>query len=338
MEKQYARCPGARLRLLMYKEKILSVLRSSKTGFVSGEILALKMGISRTMVWKHIKCLEREGFGIEAVPSRGYRITNVPDLLRVSDIRHGLKTKIIGREIVLLPETVSTNIVAMEMASRGAAEGTVVLAETQTGGKGRLGRRWISPKGNLYLSIILRPELATHKAPLITLMGAVATASAVRSGSGLLAAIKWPNDILVSGKKVGGLLTEMSAEPDRIRHIVLGIGLNVNMALDQLPPDVRRLTTTLAAEAGTRQNRTDLLRQLLRDVEYWYRTFLQNDADVLYQWKALNATSGNRVAVSGQGETFSGIAQDIDAEGRLIVLLDDGTARTVAAGDVSILK
>ncbi len=279
----------------MYKEKILSLLRSSRTRFLSGEELGRKAGISRTMVWKHIKTLEREGFGIEAVPSQGYRIISVPDLLRQGDIKPGLKTKVIGREIHLFPEVASTNTLAMEMASTGAPEGTVVLAETQTGGKGRRGRTWISPKGNLYLSVILRPDIPLHKAPLITLMGAVAVASAMRRMCEVKAFIKWPNDILISGKKVCGLLTEMSAEQDRVRHIVLGIGIDVNMELAALPPDVRALTTTLAAETGVKIDRTALLRQLLRELDHWYRVFLTNERDVLKEWKTLNMTIGNRV-------------------------------------------
>ena len=214
----------------------------------------------------------------------------------------------------------------------------MVIAETQTGGKGRLGRKWISPKGNLYLSVILRPDIPIHKAPLITLTGAVAVASAIRTACGLEAGIKWPNDILISGKKVSGLLTEMSAEQDRIRHIVLGIGVDVNMELDELPPEVRSHTTTLAEEAGAKIDRTRLLQQVLRDLEHWYRKFLTNDADVLEEWKRLNTTIGNRVTVSGAGETLEGLAQGVDSDGRLIVRLDDGTIRTVAAGDVTIRK
>ncbi len=149
----------------MYKEKILNLLRSSCSGFISGEELARKCGISRTMVWKHIKSLEREGFGIEAVPSQGYRITSVPDILRPEDVRHGRGTKVIGKETHFFHEVASTNTLAMEMAADGAPEGTVVVAETQTNGKGRLGRKWISPKGNLYLSVVLRPNIPMHKAP-----------------------------------------------------------------------------------------------------------------------------------------------------------------------------
>jgi BirA family biotin operon repressor/biotin-[acetyl-CoA-carboxylase] ligase len=322
----------------MYKEKILNLLRSSKAGYVSGEELARKAGISRTMVWKHIESLRGSGFGIEAVPSQGYRITSIPDILRQGDIKPGLKTRVIGKEVHLLPSVASTNTLAMEMAAGGSPEGTVVIAETQTGGKGRLGRKWISPKGNLYLSVILRPDVPLQKAPLITLMGAVAVATTIRTTCGLEAGIKWPNDILVSGKKVSGLLTEMSAEQDRVRHIVLGIGVDVNMELETLPPEVRVLATTLAAASGKTIDRTALLRQLLRDLDRWYRIFLSNGQEVLREWKSLNLTIGNRVAVSGAGETLEGLARGIDEEGRLVVRLDDGTIRTVAAGDVSILK
>jgi BirA family biotin operon repressor/biotin-[acetyl-CoA-carboxylase] ligase len=290
------------------------------------------------MVWKHIRTLEREGYGIEAVPSQGYRIVSVPDLLREGDIKPGLKTRVIGREIRLFPEVASTNTVAMKMASDGAPEGTVVLAETQTGGKGRRGRKWISPKGNLYMSVVLRPDIPLYKSPVITLMGAVAVASAIRGIYGVKASIKWPNDILISGRKLCGLLTEMSAEQDRVRHIVLGIGVDANMEPEALPPDVREHTTTLAAETGGKIDRTALLRHLLRELDRWYGVFLANERDVLQEWEALNVTTGNRVAISGAGEVLEGVAQGIDGEGRLIVRLDDGTVRTVAAGDVTILK
>lgn len=262
----------------------------------------------------------------------------IPDVLLIDDIKRDLKTKVIGKEIHLFSEVPSTNTVAMEMAAKGAPEGTVVIAETQTSGKGRLGRTWISPRGNIYLSVILRPHFPTHKAPLVTLMGAVAAASAIRKQLDVPAGIKWPNDIFISGKKVGGLLTEMSAEPDRIRHIALGIGLDVNMALDELPPDIRPLTTTLAAEAGRTIDRVLLVRRLLTDLDRWYQIFLRNEGDVLKEWEMLNVTLGNRVVVSGLGETAEGLAQGIDNEGRLILKLDNGSLRLIAAGDVTILK
>lgn len=321
----------------MHKDKILKLLMSSK-GYVSGAELASKLTVSRTAIWKHIKTLEREGFDIEAVPSQGYRLRTMPDVLLKSDIERDLKTRIIGKDIRLLPEVVSTNTLGMEMAARGAPEGTVVIAERQTGGRGRLGRTWISPKGNVYLSVILRPDIPTHKAPLITLMGAVATASAIRKECEVPAAIKWPNDILFAGKKAAGLLTEMSAEPDRIKHIVLGIGIDVNMDLEEIPSDIRKLTTTLAAEAGGKIGRARLIQRLFTELERWYLLFLKNPAPVIEEWKSLNMTVGNRVAVSGGQETFEGIAQGIDNEGRLILKLGDGTLKHVAAGDVAVLK
>jgi len=322
----------------MNKDDILLALRSSRSGFVSGADLAASTGVSRTAVWKHIKKLEREGYLIEAIPSKGYRLTSSPDVMIVSDLKRGLKARTIGREIVHLTETASTNTLAMDLAHKGAADGTVVIAETQTGGKGRLGRAWTSPRGNLYLSVILRPAVPVHKAPLITLMGAVAVAAAIRENLGIPAGIKWPNDILIDGKKIAGLLTEMSAEPDRIRHIVLGIGVNVNMDVRELPPEVRKTATTLAAVTGTRVDRTALARTLLAGLEKWYQRFLKNEADVLDAWKELNVTLGNRVAVSGAGTMLEGLARGIDAEGRLIIRLDDGTLRPVTAGDVTIVK
>jgi BirA family biotin operon repressor/biotin-[acetyl-CoA-carboxylase] ligase len=322
----------------MYKHKILNLLRSSGTGFLSGEELARKCGISRTMVWKHVKTLEREGFGIEAVPSQGYRIISVPDTIRLDDLRRGVKTTVIGGDIQLLPTVASTNTRAMELASQGAPEGTVVIAETQTGGKGRLGRTWISPRGNLYLSVILRPDIPMHKAPLITLMGAVAVASSIRQSLGLSAGIKWPNDILIAGKKVSGLLTEMSAEQDCIRHVVLGIGVDVNMPLAELPPELRPLSTTLAAEAGRTIDRTEFARALLERLDQGYHAFLEAPSAVLSEWESLNVTISSRVRVSGARESLEGMAQGIDPEGRLIIKQDDGTVRTVAAGDVTIVK
>jgi BirA family biotin operon repressor/biotin-[acetyl-CoA-carboxylase] ligase len=322
----------------MKKDDVLRLLRSSRSGHVSGAVLAAAMGVSRTAVWKHIRTLEREGYAIEAVPSKGYRLTASPDVIVAGEVKQGLGTKTVGKEILHYAEVASTNTLAMDLAQKGAVDGTVVIAETQTGGKGRLGRTWTSPAGNLYVSVVLRPAVPVSKAPLITLMGAVAVASGVRRQCGLPAGIKWPNDILLSGKKVSGLLTEMSAEPDRIRHIVLGIGVNVNMDGRALQPDVRRMSTTLAAAMGRPVDRTALLRTLLAELDLWYHRFLQNDADVLAAWKELNVTLGHRVAVSGGGAKLEGLARSVDAEGRLILKLDDGTLRQVAAGDVTIVK
>ncbi len=322
----------------MKRDDILRLLLSAKTGYVSGARLAQKLNISRAAVWKHIKALELEGYEIEAVPSKGYRIMSIPDAINLRDLEAAVKTKVVGRKVHLLPEVESTNSAAAGMASAGAPEGTIVAAEVQTGGKGRLGRTWISPKGNLYLSVVLRPKIAPNKAPLITLMGAVAVVSAIRKQTAVHARIKWPNDIFAGERKVGGLLTEMSAEPDQVRHIVLGIGLNVNMDAASLPPAVASLATTLSAETGSPVNRTSLLAEIASELDRWYQTFLKNDAEVLRAWESMNMTIGRQVTVSSANETLQGTAEAIDHEGRLVIRTGDNALKAVAAGDVTIVK
>jgi BirA family biotin operon repressor/biotin-[acetyl-CoA-carboxylase] ligase len=320
----------------MLKHEILRLLRSATTGFCSGSELAAKLKVSRTAVWKHVRALAHEGYGIEAVPSQGYRLTSQPDILRMDDLQNLLTAKVIGRPVRYAAEVSSTNTLAMDLAHHGAAEGTVVVAERQTHGKGRLGRTWVSPGGNLYVSVILRPAVAVQKAPLATLMGAVAVASAVRERQGLAAGIKWPNDILLAGKKCCGLLTEMSSEPDRIKHIVLGIGVNVNMDLDALPPDVRQRSTSLAAVHGAPLDRTRLLADLLEQLDRWYACFLRSPGAVLDAWRRLNVTMGRSVSVRCREEAIEGVARDVDEDGRLIIAMPDGTERAVASGEVTL--
>lgn len=320
------------------QERVAAFLRSRRDAFTSGAEIGGSLGISRSAVWKHIKALERDGYVLEAAPSRGYRLLSAPDRLTPDGLAGAGGKRLIGRSIELHRETDSTNTLAMAAAARGAAEGTVVLAETQRAGRGRLGRSWCSPPGNVYLSVVLRPPVPVVRAPLITLMGAVAVASAVRRLPGLAAAIKWPNDIFLSGKKTAGLLTEMSAEPDRIRHIALGIGVNVNMPASALPPEVRATATSLSDEAGGPIDRTLFVRTLLEELDRWYRVFLTAPGDVLREWEALNMTTGRRISVSGPDGVRQGRARGIDAEGRLLLELDGGGIETVSAGDVTILK
>lgn len=320
------------------REKILSVLTAARSGHVSGAHLASRFHVSRTAIWKYVRSLEQIGYIIEAVPSKGYRLLAAPDALALDELQGTPAGGVIGHTIRFLPAAVSTNTVAMEMADQGAAEGTVVLAEQQSGGKGRLGRSWISPPGNLYLSVVLRPPIPTHKAPLLTLLGAAALCAAVRRHLRLPAGIKWPNDILLNGRKVAGILTEMSAEPDRVRHVVLGIGVNANMDLSLLPPDIRDASTTLAAAFGRKIDRTALLKQLFAELAERYRRFLRDPAAVLTDWRDLNVTLGNEVRVQAPDGSFAGRAENIDDDGRLIIRLPQGSSRAVASGDVTLLK
>ncbi len=226
----------------MTKEEILNILRESGE-CVSGEFLAEKLGVSRAAVWKHVHTLIKEGYGIDVQQGCGYKLLTVPDKLYPSEVRYGLQTKLLGKRVVHLNLTGSTNTVARQMAERGIEEGTVVFAENQTRGKGRLGRKWLTKQGGVWMSLVLKPSIDPMHAPSITLLAAVSVTKALR-GAGLEAVIKWPNDVLVNGKKICGILTEMSAETDAVNFIVLGIGVNVNNE----PP--METATSIKAELG----------------------------------------------------------------------------------------
>src|SRR5664279_2460970 len=231
--------------------KILSALRAHPGG-VSGAQLAESLGISRAAVWARIEELRRLDYDIEASPHFGYRLVSSPDALHADDLLARLgQTKIIGRDIQVFEQTTSTNDVMEKLARDGVKEGVVVFAESQTKGRGRLGRKWLSPayKG-LWFSVLLRPDLHPQEATQLTVVAATALRRAIASETGLHPEIKWPNDILVGGKKVAGVLTELSAELDRVKHVILGIGVDVNLGAGEFPPELRKVATSLKIESG----------------------------------------------------------------------------------------
>lgn len=315
----------------MSKEEILQVLRE-KGDFVSGEQMAELLGVSRAAIWKQVQALAREGYEIESQQNRGYRLVSAPDKLYPAEVRHGLQTRLIGRRIVHFETTGSTNTVAREIAEDGAEEGTVVIAETQTHGKGRRGRQWITPPGGAWLSVILKPGIDPAHAVSITLLAAVSVTKALREW-GAEAVIKWPNDVLVNGKKICGILTEMSAETDAVSFIVLGIGVNLN---NDAPFET---ATTLKAELGHRVDRVKFVQGLLESLEEDYLTFnAQGFTPILWSWRRYSDTLGRPVEVTYQGETIRGVAQDIADDGALIVKTKDGTVRKIVSGDCIHLK
>jgi BirA family biotin operon repressor/biotin-[acetyl-CoA-carboxylase] ligase len=319
--------------------KILELFRSRPGGVVSGEALSSLLGVSRTAIWKHIKTLKSLGYRIEAVPSRGYRLVASPDILTPAEVTAGLAVRRVGTHVVCFRETVSTNTVASQLAAEGAAEGTVVLADAQTGGKGRLGRRWESPPGvNVYCSVILRPPISPLHSPQLTLLSAVATAEAIERTSGLVPAIKWPNDILVNGFKVAGMLNELSAETERVDYLILGIGVNVNMERDQFPGDLRHPASSLALEAGRAVERIPFVQSLLVSLDRLYDEYLRNGfPPVRDAWLARSAVMGRRVKVdTGSGIVF-GTVEGIDEIGALLLKTDGGSLERVLAGDVSVV-
>ena len=249
------------------------------------------------------------------------------------------KGDIIGREIIFYEITASTNDRAMEIGERGI-EGTIIIADAQEHGRGRFDREWISPPDvNLYFTVLLKPPFLPKEATLITLMAAVAVVSAIKEYTRLNAVIKWPNDILIRGKKAAGILTEMKSSMDRIDYVALGIGVNVNMSLDMLPESVSTLATSLIIEKGQPVNRIELLGIILSKLEYWYKTLLSNEKKALLkEWLHLDSTIGKEISVKIQDRVVSGTAEGISEEGELILRLSSGNIEKMCAGEVTILK
>jgi BirA family biotin operon repressor/biotin-[acetyl-CoA-carboxylase] ligase len=323
-------------------EKAGTILRLFRieTDFVSGEHLSRALGISRTAVWKHISALRKNGFRIEAVPSRGYRLASSPDTIDPDEIKTLLNSTRIGTRLEFLKTTASTNADAFHLAEDGAVEGTVVLADSQSGGKGRRGRVWASPAGvNLYCSIVLRPAIMPHEAPQLTFLSAVAVARAIEQTTTCVPEIKWPNDLLVSGKKVAGLLNEMSAETDGINFVILGIGVNLNMKADQFPDDLRHPATSLLLESGARVDRTRFAATMLNELDRLYANFLAHGFEpVRAEWQQRCSANGRQVRVSDSGtECSGGQCIGIDANGALLLRSDDSVVHRITCGDVRIL-
>ncbi|MBQ2088219.1 MAG: biotin--[Selenomonas sp.] len=320
------------------RNKILQILRQSGNKYMSGEEMAEKLGVSRAAVWKHIKEMRSQGYNIESLARNGYILREAPDAMLSGEISNGLETKTIGCRIICHEEIDSTNNAAKRLAREGAAEGTVVVAESQTGGKGRLERQFFSPKGKgIWFSVVLRPKFLPQEAPKCTLLAAVAVARAMTE-FGLKPGIKWPNDLLYDNKKLVGILTEMSAEMDGINYIVIGTGINVNIAPEEFPEELRSVATSLSQMKGANLPRVKFLQAVLRALDDLYaKVQVEGFAPVLKEWRQYSITLGQEVKVIGvrDGEVYYGKAVDIDDEGALLVDTVEGRQR-VLAGDVSI--
>lgn len=322
----------------MDNESIVRLLQEKKPDFVSGEEIAHTAGVSRAAVWKKINLLRKKGYIIKGSPALGYRLTESPDL-SIEEIKNSLSGHI-GREIFFFECISSTNTAAMELASNGAAEGTVIMADAQTTGKGRLGRTWLSPAGqNLYISIILKPLIAPRDATMLTLMSAVACTSVIKNITSVPVSIKWPNDIMVSQRKLGGILTEIKADIDRILYAVVGIGININLEIDALPDNIRPIATSIKHETGSVQPRTPFVIEILKEMERWYNILLTaGKAPVIHEWLKLSSTIGRTVKVTAGNNIFKGLAESIDDDGMLMLRMTDNSLQRISAGDVTILR
>jgi len=319
------------------KDKILEKLIKNKGKSVSGEQLASELSVSRTAIWKHIKVLKDEGYMIDSSTNIGYSLNETPDTLTPGEIKAGLKTKVIGKDIKYFKETESTNIIAREIAD-SVEEGTIVIAESQTAGRGRMGRKWISPEGGIWLSIILKPRIEPLYAPRITLLAGVSVAKTMQ-GFGLPAKIKWPNDVLIHGKKVCGILTEIGAEVDLIDYLIVGIGIDANVDTESFPEEIRDSSTSLKKEMGKEINRVEFVRKLLEEFELLYLKFKKEGfTKILEEWRNMSATIGEWVKISTQTHTIYGEAIGVDNEGALILETSDGQLEKILAGNCEHLR
>jgi len=325
----------------MLDEKILSALRNRPANYISGEELSKDAGVSRSAIWKRVGKLREEGYEIEASPHLGYRLIHLPDSLIPSEIRWKLKTRLLGKEIISYKCVDSTNDVAYSLAEKGLKDGAAIFAEEQTKGKGRHGRRWVSPpRMGIYMSCVLRPDIAPNEISRITLLAAVSVARAIHEATGLTARIKWPNDILINGRKVCGILTEMKAEQDSVDFVVLGIGVNVNTKVECLPKGSSSLKEELRKIGRDEQvSRIELAKRILEDLESNYNTLKMKGFDpIIDAWKGLSVMIGARVKVIMQNRTFEGQAHDIDMDGSLLVRREHGLLEKVSSGDIVIAR
>ena len=320
------------------KDQVLSYLKQYKGSWISGESMSSKISVTRSAIWKQICKLREDGYVIQSSPKKGYLFQMAPDMLLPDEIRDGLKTEIFGKnQIVYFKETDSTNTRAKELASKGSPEGTLVISEKQTKGRGRKGRNWFSPsQAGIYTSLILRPRIPPNEAPKMTLLTAIAVAETLRSLTQLDANIKWPNDILINGKKIAGILTEISTEMDAIDYIVVGLGMNVNTP--DFPEDIRKIATSVFIETGKYFPRVRLIREYLKWYEKYYKIFIKTGFDpIIKRWKELTNIIGRKIMVEMIDKKYIGEVEDINNDGILILKDNNGRYRRISSGDVTFM-
>jgi BirA family biotin operon repressor/biotin-[acetyl-CoA-carboxylase] ligase len=321
--------------------KILTALRTASEHFVTRAELAQQLGISASAVRQRIEILRGLGYEIEASPHLGYCLHAVPDVLHAEDLLSRLgKVKVVGRDIQVFQETTSSSDVVERLARDGVEEGVAVFAESQTRGRGRLGRRWLSPPGKgLWFSVLLRPRIPLESATRLTIVSATALARTIRAVTDLRADIKWPNDVLVHGKKVAGVLTELNAELDKINYIILGIGVDVNLTATDLPADLRKIASSLRLECGRELDRAELASTLLRELDKDYARVAGSGFEALAdEWERQCTTLGQEVVIQMGHRKLRGRAESLDLDGALLLRTPHGHLERITGGDVTVEK
>ncbi|WP_113672429.1 biotin--[acetyl-CoA-carboxylase] ligase [Vallitalea guaymasensis] len=318
------------------KEKIIQLLNEADD-YISGEEISKQLGVSRTAIWKVINRLKEEGYEIESVTRKGYRLLSSPDILNSEELHYNLNTEIIGNKIINFDKLDSTNQQAKKLALEGASNGTVVIAEEQTAGKGRRGKMWVSPPGTgIWMSAILRPSVMPENASMLTLVAGLAVCKAVREITNLEASIKWPNDIVVNGKKICGLLTEMNSEIDFINFVVVGIGINVN--IEKFPPELDNIATSLMIEGNQSYQRKILVKRTLEIFEDYYKKYLETEdlTKIIEEYNEHCINIGRKVRVTGRKQDITGNVKCVTNKGELIVTDQQGEDIVVTSGEVSV--
>nr|WP_249310341.1 biotin--[acetyl-CoA-carboxylase] ligase [Bacillus sp. FJAT-49736] len=306
--------------------------------FLSGQALADILGCSRTAIWKHMEELRKEGFELEAIRNKGYRIVGTPKNITENELRLGLKTNELGKSIHYFESTDSTQKIAHRLAQDGCPHGTLVIAEEQTNGRGRLARNWHSPKyTGIWMSLVLRPTLPPGKAPQFTLIAAVAVSQAIEDICGISPDIKWPNDLLLNGKKITGILTELQADSDKINAIIMGIGMNVNQKKDDFPLELQQVATSLSIESGKEISRSDLVKRILEKLEKYYLLYLeQGFAPLKLLWESYAVSLGKDIVARTISGNISGKALGITDDGVLKIQDNTGKIHEIYSADIEI--
>ena len=318
---------------------LLTLFADNATIAISGERIAKEIGVSRSTVWRWVQRLREVGVKVKGKPNTGYFLERVPDILTPDMLRQRMKGSMFAKKMHHFFRVDSTNRVAIDLAYAGEPEGTVVLAEEQAAGRGRAGRVWHSERASgIYVTLLLRPKISPVQAPLLTMMAGLSAHAAIQAQTGLQPDVKWPNDLMLNGKKLGGILTEMHAEPTLVRFVIVGIGINVNQ--EKFPPELNNIATSLRAETGKAQSRLELLARLLREFEADYNRFLHEGSRSLAErfTQVSSYARGKRVRVSNGNQSYTGVTAGLLPEGLLQVQRDDGALVTVFAGDVAEIK
>ena len=314
------------------RDKILNLLNNDD--FVSGEKLAKNLNVSRTSIWKQIKTLKELGYSIESIKNKGYRLISRPDTPISEEITFGLDTKIIGKEFHYFKSLPSTNVFCKKLVKDGTPEGTVVVADVQTSGRGRKDRSWLSPEGGLWFSVVLYPHIPPHHGMFVTMASSVAIVQGIREVTGLSTMIKWPNDLLLNGKKVCGILTELDAEMDRINYTVVGIGINVNNSINE---ELQKTAISIIQKSRSKISRVKLLRSILKYLDVNYRKLISSNFGYIKKlWFSYSNIVGKRIRVRSEKTVIDGLVLDIDDSGCIILDTVNGITKIVS-GDVEYL-